>query len=42
MKWLRQNDDDKDDDDANIKDVGVVEIDTGEALVMLQRLANLR
>ena len=37
------NDDDKDDDgDANSKDVEVVEIGTGEALTMLDRLVNLR
>ena len=36
------NVDDKDDDDhANSKDVDVVEIDTGEALTMLDRLVNL-
>ena len=40
MKRLRHNDDDKDDDDddVNKKDAEVVEIDTGEALTMLQRL----
>ena len=42
MKWLRHNDGGKDDDDANSKDVEVVEIDKGEALAMLQRLVNLR
>ena len=37
------NDDDKDDDDdANSKDGEVVEISTGEALTMLERLVNLR
>ena len=40
------NDDDKDDaddgDDANSKDVEAVEIDTGEALTMFERLVNLR
>ena len=37
------NDDDKyDDDDANSKDVEVVEISTGEALTMLGKLVNLR
>ena len=36
------NDDDKDDDGANSKDVEVVEIGTGEALTMLDRLLNLR
>ena len=36
------NDDDKDDDiDTNSKNVEVVEIDTGEALTMLDRLVNL-
>ena len=42
MKWLWHNDDDKDDDDANSKDVEFVEINSGEALTMLQRLVNLR
>ena len=37
MKWLRHNDDDKDNNDANSKDVEVVEIDTGEALTTLQK-----
>ena len=37
------DDDDKDDDDdTNSKDVEVVEISTGEALKMLDRLVNLR
>ena len=36
------NDDDKDDDDSNGKDVEVVEIGTGEALTMLDRLINLK
>ena len=36
------NDDDKDDDDSNGKDVEVVEIGTGEALTMLDRLVNLK
>ena len=39
------NDDDKDDDDddaANSQDVEVTETDTGEALTMLDRLANLK
>ena len=37
------NDDDKgDDDDANSKEIEVVEIDTGEALIMLDRLVNLK
>ena len=33
---------DDDNDDANSKDVEVVEISTGEALTMLDRLVNLR
>ena len=36
------NDDGKDDNNANIKDVEVVEIGTGETLTMLDRLANLK
>ena len=36
------NDDDKDDDDANSKHVEVVEIGTGEALTMFDRLVNLK
>ena len=36
------NDDDNDDDDANSKDAEVVEISTGDALKMLDRLVNLR
>ena len=36
------NDDKKDDDDTNSKDVEVVEIGTGEALTMLDRLVNLK
>ena len=37
------NDDDKDgDDDANNKDVEVVEIGTADALTTLDRLANLK
>ena len=36
------NDDDKDDDDDNSKDVEVVEIDTGEALTMFDKLVNLK
>ena len=36
------NDDDNDDDDANSKDIEVVEINTGEALIVLDRLVNLR
>ena len=36
------NDDDKGDDDANSKDVEVVEIGTGEALTILGRLLNLK
>ena len=39
---VSDNDDDKDDDDDNSKDVEVVEIDTGEALTILDRLVNLR
>ena len=35
------NDDDNDDADANSKDVEVVEISTGEALAILERLLNL-
>ena len=34
--------DDDDDDDANSKDVEVAEIETGETLTMLDRLANLK
>ena len=36
------NDDKKDDDDTNSKDAEVVEIGTGEALTMLDRLVNLK
>ena len=36
------NDNDKDDDVANSKDVEVVEVSTVEALTMLDRLVNLR
>ena len=36
------NDDDKDDDDGNNKDAEVVEISTGEAITMLDRLVNLK
>ena len=36
------NDDDNGDDDANGRDVEVVEISTGEAMTMLDRLVNLR
>ena len=37
------NDDDKDDDnDANSKDVEVIEISTGETPTMLDRLVKLR
>ena len=36
------NDDDKDDDDGNDKDAEVVEISTGEAITMLDRLVNLK
>ena len=43
MKWLQVNNDDKDDDDdASSKNVEVAEIGTGEALIMLYRLVNLR
>ena len=40
---MASDDDDKDydDGDANGKDVGVVEIGTGEALTMFDRLVNL-
>ena len=36
------NGDDKGDDDANSKDVEVVEIGTGEALTILDKLVNLK
>ena len=36
------NGDDKGDDDASSKDVEVVEIGTGEALTMLDKLVNLK
>ena len=36
------NDDDKDDDDGNNKDAEVVEISTGEAITMLDRLVKLK
>ena len=36
------NDDDDDDNDANSQGVKVVEISTGEALTMLDRLVNLK
>ena len=36
------NNNDKDDDDANSKDAEVVEISTGEALKMLDKLLNLK
>ena len=36
------DDDDDDDDDANSEDIEVVEIDTGEAPTMLNRLVNLK
>ena len=41
---VSDNNPDKDDDDdyANSKDVEVVEMSTGEALKMLDRLVNLR
>ena len=47
MKWLQimikdDDDDDDDDDDVNTKDAEVVEIGTGEALTMLDRLVNLK
>ena len=44
IEVVSNNDDDKDDDDddANSKDDEVVEIGTGEALTMLDRLVNLR
>ena len=35
-------DDDGDDDDGNSKDAEVVEISTGEAILMLDRLVNLK
>ena len=35
-------DDDDDDDDGNSKDAEVVEISTGEAILMLDRLVNLK
>ena len=38
----KDDDDDDDDDDGNPKDVEVVEIGTGEALRMLDRLVNLK
>ena len=41
-KVASDNNDHNDDDDANSKDVEVVEISTGEALKMLDRLVNLR
>ena len=42
-KVIPDNDDDKDDDDdATSKDVEVVEIHTGEALTMFDRLVNMR
>ena len=37
-----KHDDDDDDDDASSKDVEVVEIGTGEALTVLDRLVKLR
>ena len=36
------NDDKKDDDDASSKDTELVQIGTGEALTMLDRLVNLQ
>ena len=41
MLWSKWSDE-KDDDDANSKDFGVVKIGTGEALTMLDRLVNLK
>ena len=38
----KDDDDDDDDDDGNSKDAEVVEIGTGEALTMLDRLVNLK
>ena len=38
----KDDDDDDDDDDANIKNAEVIEIGTGEALTMLDRLVNLK
>ena len=38
----KNNDDDDDDDDANSEDIKVVEIGTGEAPTMLNRLVNLK
>ena len=38
----KNNDDDDDDDDANSEDIEVVEIGTGEAPTMLNRLVNLK
>ena len=42
MRMASDNDDDKDDDDVNSKAVEIVEIATGEALTMLERLVNLK
>ena len=42
MRVASDNDDDKDDDDVNSKAVEIVEIATGEALTMLERLVNLK
>ena len=42
MRVASDNDDDKDDDDVNSKAVEIVEIATGEALTMLDRLVNLK
>ena len=39
---LENDDKDDDDDDASSKDVEVVEIGTGEALTVLDRLVKLR
>ena len=42
MNEVGSDNDDDDDDDPNSKDVEVVEIGTGEALTMLDRLVNLK
>ena len=42
MRVASDNDDNKDDDDVNSKAVEIVEIATGEALTMLERLVNLK
>ena len=38
----KDDDDDDDDDDGNNKDAEIVEISTGEAITMLDRLVNLK